>query len=227
MDALKQCEANFVAYLHPSKSKHVKDAVYRELSSLLFKFDEALDGVVLAYEPKFHSNLAKILPGIHPYFGVRFQAKLLLFNPKQDMLLEGEVVKVCLQSIHIVVLGFSSAIIADEDVHREFKYKIKHGEEVFVSKSHRRHKIKVGTVVRFSVKSFDEEILHICGSLISADTGNVSWLESNREAQTKSDPKKSGSERPVEKLEYGNGRIGEENMNADNQPKKSKRRKLE
>ncbi|XP_019174672.1 PREDICTED: uncharacterized protein LOC109170143 isoform X2 [Ipomoea nil] len=192
MDALKQCDANFVVYLHPSKSKHVKDAVYRELSSLLFKFDEALDGVVLAYEPKFDSNLAKILPGIHPYFGVRFQAKLLLFNPKLDMLLEGEVVKVCQQSIHIVILGFSSAIIADEDVRGKFKYKIKNGEEVFVSKSHRRHKIKSGTVVRFSVKS---------------------------------DPKKSGSKRPVEKLEYGNGRIGEENMNADNQPKKSKRRK--
>lgn len=92
---------------------------------------------------------------------------------------EGEVVKVCQQSIHIVVLGFSSAIIADEDIRGEFKYKIvstlklcfhvfciqcmiivfythllmqKHGEDVFVSKSHRRHKIKVGTVVRFSVK---------------------------------------------------------------------------
>lgn len=42
-----------------------------------------------------------------------------------------------------------------------------------------------------------------------------------------SSAKKSGSERPVEKLEYENGRIGEAKMNADNQTKKSKRRKTE
>lgn len=50
-----------------------------------YRFNEALDGVVLTYEPKFSSNLAKILPGIHPYFGVRFEAKLLLFYPKPEM----------------------------------------------------------------------------------------------------------------------------------------------
>ncbi|KAK4349400.1 hypothetical protein RND71_032155 [Anisodus tanguticus] len=82
MEALKECTANMVVYLHPSKA-----AVYRQLTSLLFKFNEALDGVVLTYESKFSSNLAKILPGIHPYFGVRFEAKLLLFYPKPEMLL--------------------------------------------------------------------------------------------------------------------------------------------
>uniref|UniRef100_M1BN56 S1 motif domain-containing protein n=1 Tax=Solanum tuberosum TaxID=4113 RepID=M1BN56_SOLTU len=97
------------------------------------RFNEALDGVVLTYEPKFSSNLAKILPGIHPYF-------------------EGEVVKVGQQSIHIIVLGLSSAVIADEDIQEDFKYKIKHGKEVFVSKSHKNHRIKVGTTLRFVVK---------------------------------------------------------------------------
>lgn len=52
-----------------------------------YRFNEALDGVVLTYEPKFSSNLARILPGIHPYFGVKLEAKLLLFNPKPEMLL--------------------------------------------------------------------------------------------------------------------------------------------
>ncbi|XP_031125418.1 uncharacterized protein LOC116027801 [Ipomoea triloba] len=179
MEALQHRDADLVVYLHPSKSKNVKDAIYRELSDLLFKFNECLDGVVLAYEPEFRITLAKILPGIQPYFGVRFQAKLLTFNPKPDMLLEGEVVKVAPQSIHIVVLGFSSGVVAVEDMSGKFKYKIKHGEEVFVSKSHKRHKIKVGTIVRFSVKSFDVEVLHICGSLIPPNTGCVHWLEMN------------------------------------------------
>ncbi|PHU05020.1 hypothetical protein BC332_25842 [Capsicum chinense] len=131
MEALKECCANMVVYLHPSKAKKVEASVYCQLSSLLFKFNESLDGVVLTYEPKFSSNLAKIPPGIHPYFGMRFEAKLLLFHPKPDMLLEGEVIKVFnQQSIHIIVLGFSSAVIADEVIREDFKYKIKHGTEV-------------------------------------------------------------------------------------------------
>ncbi|KAM3204926.1 hypothetical protein P3L10_028336 [Capsicum annuum] len=106
MEAQKECCANMVVYLHPSKAKKVESSVYCQLSSLLFKFNESLDGVVLTYEPKFSSNLAKILPGIHPYFGMRFEAKLLLFHPKPDMLLEDEVIR------------------------EDFKYKIKHGTEV-------------------------------------------------------------------------------------------------
>ncbi|WMV41257.1 hypothetical protein MTR67_034642 [Solanum verrucosum] len=115
-------------------------------------FNEALDGVVLTYEPKFSSNLAKILPGIHPYFGVGFEAKLL--NAIRSVIFQdfpfwkGEVVKVGLQSIHIIVLGLSSAVIADEDIQEDFKYKIKHGKEVFVSISHKNHRIKIGTTLR-------------------------------------------------------------------------------
>lgn len=53
----------------------------------IHRFNEAFDGVVLAYDEKFQSDKAKILSGIVPYFGVRLKAKLLLFSPKPDMLL--------------------------------------------------------------------------------------------------------------------------------------------
>ncbi|KAK4345256.1 hypothetical protein RND71_035432 [Anisodus tanguticus] len=227
MEALKECTANLVVYLHPSKAKKVEAAVYRELSSLLFKFNEALDGVVLSYEPKFSSNLAKILPGIHPYFGVRFEAKLLLFNPKPEVLLEGEVVKVGQQSIHIIVLSFSSAVIAEEDIREDFKYKIKHGKEVFVSRSNKKHRIKVGTMLRFSVKNFDEEILHICGSLIPANTGNVQWLETKaEESQAYSITEKStGNKRAAELLEPDNLVPFREKLKSENHIKTSKRSK--
>jgi len=36
---------------------------------------------------------------------------------------EGKVVKLTQTSIHVIVLGFSSAVITDEDVRKEFKYK--------------------------------------------------------------------------------------------------------
>ncbi|KAK4852781.1 hypothetical protein QYF36_027003 [Acer negundo] len=181
MEGLKVSDTNLVAYVHPSKNNNISQAILHELSSLLFKFSETLEGVVLAYDVNILDKNANILSGIHPYFGVRLKANLLLFSPKPNMLLEGKVVKLTQESIHVIVLGFSSAIIIDEDIREEFKYKAKHGEELFASRSNKRHNIKVGTMIRFLVKSFDEEILHISGSLFPAHTGSIRWLDKNSE----------------------------------------------
>lgn len=51
------------------------------------RYNDAFEGVVLAYSVETPDKRAKILSGIHPYFGVRLQAKLLLFSPKPGMLL--------------------------------------------------------------------------------------------------------------------------------------------
>ncbi|XP_047978632.1 uncharacterized protein LOC125220512, partial [Salvia hispanica] len=96
----------------------------RKSSNFHNRYNETFGGVVLAYDPSIRSNLAKIVPGTFPCFGVQLKAKLLLFNPKPDMVLEGEVVKLTPNSIHAVVLGFSSAVIADDDIRDEFKHKV-------------------------------------------------------------------------------------------------------
>ncbi|KAI4356265.1 hypothetical protein L6164_000298 [Bauhinia variegata] len=188
MEGLIVSDANLVLYLHPSKSDKVYQAILRELSSLLFTFSEIFDGVVLAYKDvNFLDNCAKILPGVHPYFAVRLKAKFLLFSPRPNMLLEGKVVKLTQGSIHVIVLGFSSAVISEEDIREEFAYKTKHGQDVYASRSHKRHVIKVGTMIRFLLKSFDEEILHIFGSLIPNHTGSIHWLDKNLEDFTRID----------------------------------------
>ncbi|GMH18009.1 hypothetical protein Nepgr_019850 [Nepenthes gracilis] len=180
MDGFRASEVNLVVYIQPSKTKVVSEAITRELSSLLFKYNENFDGVLLAYEVvEIMSKRAKILSGLFPYLGVRLKSNLLLFSPKPDMCLEGKVVKLARESIHVVVLGFSAAIITEEDIREEFKLKIKHGEEVLRSRFHKRHVIKAGSIVRFLVKSFDEEILHISGSLGPSYTGSVRWLDKN------------------------------------------------
>ncbi|KAJ6920832.1 DNA-directed RNA polymerase I subunit RPA43 isoform X1 [Populus alba x Populus x berolinensis] len=193
MEGLSKSDANLIVYVHPSQSKNVDKAILRELSSLLFKYSQAFDGVVLAYSVDPQDKCARILSGVHPYFGVRLRANLLIFSPKPKMLLEGKVVKITRESIHCIVLGFSSAIITDENIRNELKYKAKHGEGAYVSRYHKRHVIKVGAVIRFEVKSLDEEILHISGSLIPANTGSVHWLDkyfvdaatdSNKETKT-------------------------------------------
>nr|CAD1827715.1 unnamed protein product [Ananas comosus var. bracteatus] len=180
MEGLTTAEADLTVYVHPSKSNKIAEAVRKQLSSLLFTYDELFDGVLLAHKISFRSKHAKILPGLIPYFGVRVRAKLLIFSPKPNMLLEGKVVKLSKESIHVIVLGFSSAAIMLEDIREEFKYKIKHGAECFASSSHKRHRIKVGSMIRFAVKSVDEEIVHISGSLIPPQTGCIRWLSNHK-----------------------------------------------
>ncbi|KAG6408804.1 hypothetical protein SASPL_131827 [Salvia splendens] len=180
MAGLEECKANLVVYLHPSKANCASDAILSELSTLLFSYNETFGGVVLAYDPNIRSNLAKIVPGTFTCFGVQLKAKLLLFNPKSDMVLEGEVVKLTPNSIHAVVLVFSSVVIADDDIRDKFKYKFKGEEEMYVSRTHRKHKIKLGPF-------FDEEILHISGSLLAHHTGGVRWLDNNLEDWSRAD----------------------------------------
>ncbi|XP_034931627.1 uncharacterized protein [Populus alba] len=152
MEGLSKSDANLIVYVHPSQSKNVDKAILRELSSLLFKYSQAFDGVVLAYSVDPQDKCARILSGVHPYFGVRLRANLLIFSPKPKMLLEGKLVKITRESIHCIVLGFSSAIITDENIRNELKYKAKHGEGAYVSRYHKRHVIKIGAVIRFEVK---------------------------------------------------------------------------
>ncbi|XP_042477063.1 DNA-directed RNA polymerase I subunit rpa43 isoform X1 [Macadamia integrifolia] len=224
MDGLKVSDANLVVYIHPSKANRVPQALRGELSSLLFKFNEAFDGVVLVYDILAQSESAKVLPGLSPYFGVKVKAKLLLFSPKPDMLLEGKVMKLRKESIHVIVLGFSYATIAEEDIRGEFRYKIKHGEEVFASSLHKRHVIKVGSMIRFLIKSFDEEILHISGSLIPANTGSVGWLDKHMNESSEMDRsnKKKRERESGREMEAHGSRV----INEDYPPKKSKRQKL-
>ncbi|KAL5557911.1 hypothetical protein UlMin_034122 [Ulmus minor] len=231
MEGLKVSDCNMMVYLHPSKSTKIYQAILRELSSLLFKFNENFDGVVLAYEFSILDKSSKILSGIHPYFGVRLKAKLLIFSPKPDMLVEGKVVKISQGSINVVVLGFSSAVISDEDIRGEFRHKIKHGEEVFSSKSHKRHVIKVGTMIRFLVKSLDEEMLHISGSLIPAHTGNIHWLAKHVEDGTVTDRSnlKKRKEIEEESVLQQNGTLSGEAPSINNdrhRTKKSKGKRL-
>ncbi|GAB4839103.1 hypothetical protein Ancab_028631 [Ancistrocladus abbreviatus] len=77
---------------------------------------------------------------------------------------KGKILKLARESVH-VVHGFSAAIIIKEDICDEFKFKIRNGREVFKSRLHKHHVMKVGTVICFQVKSFDEEhftLLDLC-----------------------------------------------------------------
>lgn len=229
MEALKVSEANLVVYLHPSKTKAVPESIKHEISSLLFKFVDTFDGVLLAFEIVDYPNKhGRILSGLQPYVAVRIMANLLLFAPKPDTFLEGKVVKVAQESIHVVVLGFSAAIITQEDIRDEFKYKIKSGEEVFRSTSNKRHIIKVGTMIRFLVKSFDEEVLHLSGSLIPPSTGSICWLTKNLQEASLANSSRKRREVEGRKEEHSSGTVDRGAVSNDYHVlKKSKNRSVD
>lgn len=231
MEGLKLSDANIVIHLHPSKQNIIRKAINRQLSYLLFGFSEQFDGVLLAYEVDILSKNAKILSGVFPYFGVKLKATLLLFSPKKGMLVEGKVSKIAHNSINAIVLGFSNATITDEDIRREFKYRTKHGKEAFTSRSHKRHVIKVGTMIRFLVKSFDEEALHIYGSLVPSHTGNICWLDRKLEDDSVPDSSKRQRESEQTKETQHDTRtvdVGTIPSNSEHhRAKKSKKRRIE
>ncbi|CAN6343129.1 unnamed protein product [Urochloa humidicola] len=50
MEALREAEAELTVYVHPSNAADVPRAVSRQLSGLLFSYEERFDGVLLAHE---------------------------------------------------------------------------------------------------------------------------------------------------------------------------------
>ncbi|KAF3794885.1 DNA-directed RNA polymerase I subunit [Nymphaea thermarum] len=88
MKAFRVAEANLCVYLHPSESKNILQALRQQLSSLILKYDDRFNGVVLAhYDTKIQNKTARLMGSLTPYFGVRLRTKLLLFSPKPGMLL--------------------------------------------------------------------------------------------------------------------------------------------
>lgn len=177
MEALREAVAKLTVYVHPSNATDVRRAVTRQLSTLLFSYEDRFDGVLLAHEVTVEGEKAKILNGLVPYFGVPVHANLLLFSPQPDMILEGKVEMLGKESIHAIVLGVFSAAIMSDDIHEKFKFKRKGDGGKFISRSDKQHVIKKGSMIRFSVKRVDTEMnCHITGSLIPPHTGSMLWL---------------------------------------------------
>ncbi|WVZ91363.1 hypothetical protein U9M48_037548 [Paspalum notatum var. saurae] len=103
MEALREAVAKLTVYVHPSNTADVHCAIARQLSALLFSYEDRFDGVLLAHEAKIEGGRedkakggsprkevrvkAKILNGLVPYFGVQVQANLPLYSPQPDMIL--------------------------------------------------------------------------------------------------------------------------------------------
>lgn len=198
------------------------------MNSLLFKYNEAFDGVVLAHVAELATPDAKIISGVVPYFGVRLDVKLLLFCPKEGMLLEGKVEKVSQNTINVIVLGFCSVTITPDNIRGEFEFKSQNGEEICYSTRHKSHKIKAGTMLRFLVKSWDEDTLIIAGSLVPKHTGCIRWLELEKKQHATPLREAKKLEQIEYPIKYEDKTDRKPNtLNTSHQSHKSKKRKVE
>ncbi|KAL6643942.1 hypothetical protein ACP70R_018708 [Stipagrostis hirtigluma subsp. patula] len=263
MEALREAEAKLTVYVHPSNAAGVRSAVSRQLSALLFSYEDRFDGVLLAHQLIFQGDndkaddkgdndkadakgdkadvkgdkakilKAKILNGLVPYFGVPVRANLLLFSPQPDMILEGKVEMLGKESIHAVVLGIFSAAIMSDDIREKFKFRRTDDGGKFVSRSDKKHVIKRGFMIRFSVKRVDTEMnCHITGSLIPPHTGSMHWLsihDAEYASELKSDENRSkGIDVKIEQNEQEQRMlINEDSVMNSERPRKSRKRRVE
>ncbi|KAF9686743.1 hypothetical protein SADUNF_Sadunf02G0021100 [Salix dunnii] len=215
MEGMIKSVANLIVYMHPLQTKNVDKAILRELSSLLFKYSQAFDGLVLAYSVETQDKCARILSGCEVFVH-------LLNAYFTEPNIEGKVVKLTRESIHCIVLGFSSAIVTDENIRNELKNMLRgickqisqatcdkgwscdsfHCQEGDMSNSllhaplllncvdsvillrpihHKEDFISLTSLSKclnlINFCSLDEEIIHISGSLIPANTGSVHLLD--------------------------------------------------
>ncbi|CAM6099528.1 unnamed protein product [Calypogeia fissa] len=181
MEGIRTVKVKVAAYVHPSRAADVPQGVHEILNSLLLRFNEQFEGVILAYlSPKLVGHTAKILSGLNPYFHVTLTAKLLLFSPAPGMKIEGKVNKIEKDYIGVVVLGLFNTTIGVDDIRDDLEYSTTHHlGRAWISKIDNRHIIELGSLIRFSVKSLQEteHIIDICGSLSDNDTGSVDWLD--------------------------------------------------
>lgn len=90
------CEVNLQVALLPSETAQPLDGVKRQLNNMLFRYDEGLEGIPLVYQDlRFSANkeYGRILCE-HPWVHVEASAKILVFNPSQGLILQGQISKV-------------------------------------------------------------------------------------------------------------------------------------
>ncbi|KAG0604519.1 hypothetical protein M758_10G177500 [Ceratodon purpureus] len=234
MEGLREKKMKMVVLLHPSRASNVQQGVREILNSLLVRFNEHFDGSVLAHsDTKIQGRTAAILEGLSPYFCVRLTTTLLLFTPKVGFFVEGKVNKVEEDYLGVVVLGLFNAAIGSSDIRSELVYcEGEDGTKVWMNESDDRHCIQIGSLIRFSVKSVqeNEEIVDLTGALLAPQTGCVKYLALESKDRVKVENTHRISDNGEKRSKHKESRNAEESIVAsegtnEHTPKKKKKRK--
>lgn len=254
LQEIQEVWAKLELELHPSKTGNILGGVRDRLNNMLMRYSEDFGGVVLSYSnEKLTSTKGAILESL-PYVHVQATAVLLLFSPTVGQTLEGVVNQVCGDHLGLLVMGVFNASIAVTDTEDSFDFD--ESEQSWSGKVDYRHKISVGTNVKFRLKGMQEAsrtmgtIGTLIGALGHAGTGNVQHIVKDSEskkrlkkekASKKNSEKDKSSKKEFKKLkkeskkesikERGEKRVRDQadmpNGTLDTEVVKKKRKKME
>eukprot|EP01031_Cornospumella_fuschlensis_P034800 gene34800-42144_t len=152
--------------LAPFMTADPVNAIKSHIDKLLYRFDDQLGGIPLAYEDVTFADgkgLGRIFAD-HPWVFVEARVtKLLTFIPQVGMTVRGKVSQVSENHISLLVLGLFNASIGDKELRKKFSYNTVSNS--WVSKSGER--ISEESMFDFQIASFQfyGRVINIDGAL--------------------------------------------------------------
>lgn len=143
--------------------------VKEQLNSLLLRYNEDLEGVVLSYtKERILSTQAKIHP-YFPYFHVDVMALVFMFKPAVGIEIAGTVNAIGHDYIGVLVLGIFNAVIGRAQIPAPIQCRPL--ENCWTSSHDRYSRIEVGSELRFAVHAVDHasDFFTLSGSLLESD----------------------------------------------------------
>lgn len=200
-EALETLTALFTIDLHPSRLHDVPAGVKEQLNAQLLKYSDDFDGVVISYSNERILKRDPFVGTYFPYFRVEVQARVLVFKPTPRSLLTGKVIKVGSDYIGLLVLDVFNAAIGRDSIRKEFN--MEGTSDAWVSRKHPEHRLAVGSSVKFTVESVQDQagFFSIVGSLQDHCTGEVEYLARHAPHNSKKSSKKAKHKKQHE----GNG----------------------
>lgn len=184
-EALHTADIKFSLDLHPSATGDVMEGVRDQLNAVLLRYSTHLEGVLVSYtHPRILSQQARIHP-YFPYFHVDVLAECVLFKPAAGHILDGKVHMVSHDFIGLLVLGLFNVSIGRRQIRADLNYDAV--GDCWQSQRHEKHRIAVGTPLRFTVNKVDDEseFFTLAGSLLAPGTGDVVYVSQQAKKKDK------------------------------------------
>lgn len=124
MACFSEVEILIQVAVKPLQSSDPMGAVENQLRSSLFKYNEKVCGIPMAYIDILFPNdreYAKII-GDQPWLHVSVLTKLIVFRPEIGLKLQGKVNKLSDNHLSILVFGMFNASITSNEMSKQYKY---------------------------------------------------------------------------------------------------------
>ncbi|KAI3632764.1 hypothetical protein MIR68_008839 [Amoeboaphelidium protococcarum] len=158
-NGLTESVVHFDMHLAPSCSRDILGSIQKKLNTMILKYDERVNGIILAYSDiKLASNKARILKDC-PFMQLSFYCRVLSFSPQSGDMVQAKVKKQSQDYIALTVMGMVNAVIPARQIDR---YRWDADASCWVSDEDNEVQIQVGTLLSFSITN------------VKASSGNLS-----------------------------------------------------